>query len=137
MKRGPEELDALIADALRRFGPITAYALASAMRERGHRMTEIQAYRVLKRLIARDEARQVWLGRRYAARTRGEPPSMALVCRTCDRVRFTPAVDAYAALRAHAAATGFTVGDVVLEASGLCGGCRNGADSDQERGDAG
>lgn len=100
MKRRPAELDELVAGALRRIGPITAYALASALWGQGDPMTEVQAYRVLKRLIARGEAQQIWLGRRNAARRPSEAPSTALVCRACERTVFAPAVEAHAAFRA-------------------------------------
>jgi Fur family transcriptional regulator, zinc uptake regulator len=123
LKREPEELDGLVSDALRRLGPITAYALAASLRERGHPMTEIQAYRVLKRLIARGQVRHIWLGRRYAAHPPADPSSLALVCRACARTRFTAAPQVQADLRGRAATLEFCVGEIVLEVSGLCDQC--------------
>lgn len=123
MKRDPESLDALVAGALRRFGPITAYALAAALREQGDGITEVQAYRVLKRLIARGQARHVWLGRRYVACEPGVEPAMALVCRACGRTRFAPAPQDHAMLRARAVEMGFKADEIIIEAGGLCARC--------------
>lgn len=85
-------------------------------------MSEAQAYRVLKRLMARGDIRQIWLGRRYALRTRRDSPSLILACSGCGDVRAVPCKAAHATLRAAASALGFDVEEVVLEVSGRCNG---------------
>ncbi len=130
MKRDPEHLDALVADTLRRVGPVSAYSLSSSLREQGHSLTETQAYRVLRRLIARGDVRQIWLGRRYMMRQRSDPLAIALVCRTCGRIIFTPAGQAHEVLSKTAAGLGFKVEDVIIEMAGLCSGCESAVNSD-------
>lgn len=124
MKREPEELDALVEGVLQRRGPIGAYALAASLREQGYAMTEAQAYRVLKRLIARGQARQIWLGRRYLMRRPSDPPALALSCSSCGSLRLVPVPSLDAELRATATAHGFAVEDAILEASGRCDTCQ-------------
>lgn len=124
MKREPEELDALVEGALQRRGPIGAYALAASLREQGYAMSEAQAYRVLKRLIARGQVRQTWLGRRYTMRRISDPPVLALSCEGCGTLRLVPAPGLDAALRATAAAQGFAVEETILETSGQCDACQ-------------
>lgn len=120
MRRDSEELDGLIVEALRRVGPITAPALAAVLRARGDPMSDAQAYRVLKRLMARGDIRQIWLGRRYALRTRNDPPSLMLACSGCGDVRAVPSKVAHTKLRAAASAAGFEVEEIILEVVGRC-----------------
>ena len=122
MKRQPEELDALVVSALRP-SPISAPALAGSLLEQGYPMTEAQAYRVLKRLVARGEARQIWLGRRYAVIGGAALPTLVLACSGCGGVSFAPASSLYVALRTMAAAQGFQTEEVILEAAGRCAAC--------------
>lgn len=131
MKRRSGELDALVVGALAAIGPATAYALAAWLRGRGDGMPEIQVYRVMRRLMARGEARQVWLGRRYVSSSPGNPPAVALACRACGTLAFMPAAGVDAALRVRAAVQGFRVDEVIIEAAGRCARCRGAAVYDE------
>lgn len=86
-------------------------------------MSEAQAYRVLKRLIARGDARHIWLGRRYVLRKRADPPLLMLSCSGCGNVHAVPCKAADATLRAAASVLGFVVDEVILEVSGRCSNC--------------
>lgn len=123
MKRSPAELDALVAQALLEAGPVSAYELSAWLGRHGNPVREVQVYRVLKRLIARGQARQVWLGRRYVAQYPGAAPVLALSCRACSTLETVAAPRIDRALRELAVERGFSVDETVMEASGLCRAC--------------
>lgn len=124
MKRAFEELDALASAALRRAGPTTAYALASWKRGRGDRITEVQVYQSLKRLMARGYARHVRLGRRFAVRQPRDGDALVLACCTCGRLRLGAEWAAHRRLRELAAAHNFAADETIVEVSGICSVCK-------------
>lgn len=123
MTREPNDLDRLVDEALRRIGPTTAYALASWIRGCGERMTEVQVYRSLRRLMARGCARHIRLGRRYAACAPRDGDVLALACRRCGRLRLVPEQAAHRRLRQLAVAHNVAADETIVEVVGVCSIC--------------
>lgn len=123
MKRDPARLDVLVTEALAAIGPAGASALAVWLRVRGNSMSEVQVYRVMRRLVGRGAVRQIWLGRRFIISAPDNRSALALTCRSCGRLDFAPGRDVDQALRSLATPTKFEIEQVILEVAGLCERC--------------
>lgn len=108
---------------------LTAYELLERMRAANLGGQPPVAYRALEFLVAHGFAHRVERLGAYVACTAGAAAHSAafMVCRACRRVAET-ALDAPAPeLDARAAAAGFMVERIVVEAEGLCALCRDAA----------
>jgi Fur family zinc uptake transcriptional regulator len=104
----------------------TAYELLDRMRAAGHGGQPPVAYRALEFLVANGFAHRIERLGAYVACT-GEAdrhPAAFLVCRGCRAVAETALAPPGPELAATAAAAGFRLERIVVEAEGLCAGCR-------------
>lgn len=104
---------------------LTAYELLDRLRSAGLGGQPPVAYRALEFLVANGFAHRIERLSAYAACTHGAGDHAAafMVCRSCRTVAETALERPDHGLSARAAATGFAVERVVIEAEGLCARC--------------
>jgi Fur family zinc uptake transcriptional regulator len=114
---------------LREHRAMGAYAVLDALREGGFGSQPPVAYRALDFLLAQGFAHRIERLNAFVACARpGRAHAPAfMICRACDAVAETCPGPARATLDAAAAARGFVVERMVIEAEGLCPACADGA----------
>jgi len=108
-----------------------AYEVLDRLAEAGFARQPPVAYRALDFLVAQGLAHRVRrLNAFCACMHPGEAHQPAfLICRTCKALGEAPVAAARAALDGAAAATGFAIERVSIEAAGLCPACRGAAEA--------
>lgn len=108
---------------------MTAYELLDRLRAAGLGAQPPVAYRALDFLVEHGFAHRIERLGAYVACTRcGEAhPAAFMICRTCRKVAETALRGRAADLGLGAEEAGFAVERVVVEAEGLCAGCREAA----------
>jgi len=101
--------------------PLGAYDIAAALRGAGRHAVVASIYRSLERLRASGAVEKVETC--SAFRIRDVPEAALMVCSECGVVAALPISGPYAAIARAIAGTGFTVGHIALEATGLCREC--------------
>jgi Fur family zinc uptake transcriptional regulator len=108
---------------------LTAYEVLDRLAAAGLGSAPPVAYRALDFLVANGFAHRLEGLGAYVACTEGADPHAAafLVCRNCRTVAETAPSQPARALDAAAAAAGFAIDRVTVEAEGLCRACREAA----------
>ena len=108
---------------------MTAYELLERMRAAGLGGQPPVAYRALDFLVEHGFAHRIERLGAYVACTGGAAahPAAFLICRACRRVAETALEAPAPELAAEAAAAGFALERIVVEAEGLCARCRDAA----------
>ena len=104
-----------------------AYDVLGRLRSEGHAAQPPVAYRALDFLVSQGLAHRIERLNAFVACHRPaecEAPAF-LICRACNRVAETGAVPKRGALAQDAQALGFAIEATVVEAQGLCPGCRD------------
>ena len=108
---------------------VGAYDIIERMASRGPRPAPITVYRALDFLEAHGLVHKIESRNAFVACTHpheGKPAAM-LVCERCGLVAELDAPQVFSALSASAAEQGFTLRRSVVELTGLCAGCGEGA----------
>ena len=103
-----------------------AYDVLQRLQAEGHRAQPPVAYRALDFLVANGLAHRIERLNAFIACHRPEDceaPAF-LICRACNRVAETSSTPRRGALARDARALGFEIEQTVIEAQGLCPGCR-------------
>ena len=103
-----------------------AYDVLQRLREEGHAAQPPVAYRALDFLVGRGLVHRIERLNAFVACHRPEKceaPAF-LICRACNRVAETASAPRRGALARDARSLGFEIEETVIEAQGLCPGCR-------------
>lgn len=103
-----------------------AYDVLQRLQAEGHRAQPPVAYRALDFLVAQGLAHRIERLNAFVACHRPEAceaPAF-LICRACNRVAETASAPRRGTLARDAKALGFEIEQTVIEAQGLCPGCR-------------
>lgn len=103
-----------------------AYDVLQRLQAEGQRAQPPVAYRALDFLVARGLAHRIERLNAFVAchRPEGCEAPAFLICRACNRVAETASAPRRGALARDARALGFEIEQTVIEAQGLCPGCR-------------
>lgn len=117
--------------------PIGAYDILRALNDRYRPLAPITIYRALNSLTEIGLVRKLASRNAYFIGTDGSQGRIAkrgarisVVCEICDRVREADSNKAYCAIEAAAGAIGFSLSVTEVDVTGICDGCRSGADRD-------
>ncbi|RZF60689.1 hypothetical protein EWE75_21690 [Sphingomonas populi] len=122
----PYRADQLDTDLLRVLAaseiPLSAYEIATRLRESVRHVMAVSIYRSLHRLCAEQRVERVEMVSGF--RIKDAPASVLAICAQCGRTVSVTVASEHAAIERAIAAIGFVVGKVALEASGICSKCR-------------
>ena len=117
-------LDGLVRDALAETAvPLSAYDIAHCLRRQDGPSNMMSIYRSLNRLCERQVVERVETVSAY--RLRDVPGAILMTCTQCRATTPVAANQEESRLRSTIADTGFLLSKLVLEATGICGRCRN------------
>jgi Fur family zinc uptake transcriptional regulator len=129
-RRSPEELEALVMDALTTINaPLSAYDIADIAKRGGSPVVPNQVYRTLGRLIEQGRAQRIESLNAYLPR-RG-PADACLICDDCHRIHMFDVPDLRSCMGELAGAAGFALEQRVVEVHGHCPDCLASARSSQ------
>lgn len=122
VKRAAEHIDALVLACLQASArPLSAYQIADTLAVDGNKLSPVQAYRTLARLICQGRACRVETRSTYAACNGDE--QLLLVCESCGALQTIKQPRITKKIEGLALNHGFTANRIVLEVLGMCASC--------------
>lgn len=103
--------------------PLSAYTLASDLRDLGHRVPVMSVYRALDRLIDRAIVQKVETLSCY--RIRDKADAVLLICTHCGSTQSLSMPAEYDRIVNGLPKRGFDLSNLAIEATGQCAACRN------------
>ena len=101
--------------------PLSAYEIATRLRESVRHVMAVSIYRSLHRLCAEQRVERVEMVSGF--RIKDTPGAVLAICAQCGRTVSVRVVSEHAAIEQAIAAIGFVASKVALEASGVCSRC--------------
>lgn len=125
-RRGLENAELILAELVNGRGPLSAYEILAAVRDRGRDLRPVSVYRVLARLVSQGLVHRVETLGAFVACSGCHTSSgthafvVCSGCRTVVEFEVDPAVGRQVAVNTP---EGFTPRTICLEVSGLCSEC--------------